>query len=55
MLSRLLIGQFSESFYPIVDGVGRVAYNYASKLAERGHECYVITPMADTDTEGGPF
>ncbi len=52
MLSRLLIGQFSESFYPIVDGVGRVAYNYASKLAERGHECYVITPMADTGYRG---
>ena len=38
-MSILRIGQFSESFIPIVDGVGRVVFNYASKLAERGHEC----------------
>lgn len=51
-MSILRIGQFSESFLPIVDGVGRVAFNYASKLAEKGHECYVITPMTDTGYRG---
>lgn len=52
----LRIGQFSESFLPIVDGVSRVVFNYASRLAAKGHECYVITPMADTGFRGGfPF
>jgi len=50
------IGQFSDTFLPIVDGVGRVVYNYASALARRGEECYVVAPMADTGYRGGyPF
>lgn len=50
------IGQFSDSFLPIVDGVGRVVYHYASALARRGEECYVVAPMADTGFRGGyPF
>ena len=39
------IGQFSDTFLPIVDGVGRVVYHYATALARRGEECYVIAPM----------
>ncbi len=50
------IGQFSDSFLPIVDGVGRVVYNYAAALSKRGEECYVVAPMADTGYRGGyPF
>lgn len=50
------IGQFSDTFLPIVDGVGRVVYNYATSLVKRGEECYVIAPMADTGYRGGyPF
>ena len=50
------IGQFSDSFLPIVDGVGRVVYNYATALSRCGEECYVIAPMADTGYRGGyPF
>jgi glycosyltransferase involved in cell wall biosynthesis len=50
------IGQFSDTFLPIVDGVGRVTYNYATALAKRGEECYVIAPMADGGYRGGyPF
>ena len=50
------IGQFSDSFYPIVDGVGRVVYSYADTLAKKGHECCVVAPMADTGYRGGwPF
>ena len=50
------IGQFSDTFLPIVDGVGRVVYNYAAALARRGEECYVIAPMADGGYRGGyPF
>lgn len=40
------IGQFTDSFLPIVDGVGRVVHNYACILPTKGHECYVIAPMS---------
>lgn len=46
------IGQFSDTFLPIVDGVGRVVYSYADTLARKGHECYVVAPMADTGYQG---
>lgn len=50
------IGQFSDSFYPIVDGVGRVVMSYADTLARKGHECYVVAPMTDTGYRGDwPF
>ena len=50
------IAQFSDTFLPIVDGVGRVVYNYAVALAKRGEECYVVAPMADGGYRGGyPF
>ncbi len=52
----LKIGQFTDSFFPIVDGVGRVVYNYATTLCEKNQECYVISPMADIGYLGGfPF
>ncbi|MCE5236066.1 MAG: glycosyltransferase [Clostridiaceae bacterium] len=46
------IGEFSDSFLPIVDGVGRVVYHYAVTLTEKGHDCYVITPSNDTGYRG---
>lgn len=50
------IGQFTDTFYPIVDGVGRVVHNYARMLPAMGDECYVIAPMAATGYRGGyPF
>ncbi len=50
------IAQCSDSFLPIVDGVGRVAYQYADRLSRSGDECYVITPLQDTGFRGGyPF
>ena len=47
------IAQFSDSFLPIVDGVGRVVFNYANNLADKGHECYVVAPMTNTGYRGG--
>ena len=47
------IGQFSDTFLPIVDGVGRVVYHYAMALSRCGEECYVVAPMADTGFRGG--
>ncbi len=42
----------SDSFLPVIDGVGRVVYEYAKNLSERGHECYVITPYQDSGYRG---
>ena len=39
------IGQFSDSFIPVVDGVGRVAYNYCDTIARMGHECSAMGPL----------
>ena len=46
------IGQFSDSFLPIVDGVGRVAYNYCNCLASKGHECSAIVPSENFGNRG---
>ena len=46
------IFECSDSFLPIVDGVGRVVTTYSRMLAERGHEVYVICPMSDTGYRG---
>jgi glycosyltransferase involved in cell wall biosynthesis len=52
----LNIGQFSDSFLPVLDGVGRVVYSYAEGLCRKGHKCYVVAPMNDFGYRGGlPF
>ncbi len=46
----------SDSFLPVVDGVGRVVYQYAHALGAAGHEVYVICPQTDMGYRGGfPF
>ncbi|MBO6158158.1 MAG: glycosyltransferase [Firmicutes bacterium] len=48
--------EFSDSFIPIMDGVGNVVYQYAMNMGKKGHECYVIAPQTDTGYRGGyPF
>lgn len=39
------IGQFSDSFLPIIDGVGRVVYNYCETIANKGYECTAVVPL----------
>ena len=52
----LRIGQFTDTFLPIVDGVGRVALAYADTLCNMGHQVTVVAPMYDTGFRGGyPF
>lgn len=41
-MSKFVIGQFSESFPPLMDGVGFVAKNYTELLLEKGHEAYAV-------------
>ncbi|MCI6909083.1 MAG: glycosyltransferase [Clostridiales bacterium] len=47
------IALYTDSFLPVVDGVGRVVVQYADSLAARGHEVYVLCPQADTGFRGG--
>jgi glycosyltransferase involved in cell wall biosynthesis len=52
----LRIGQFCDSFLPVVDGVGRVVIAYAESLCAMGHQVTVSSPMYDTGYRGGyPF
>ena len=50
------IGQFTDTFIPVNDGVGRVALAYAETLAKMEHQVTVVSPMYDTGFRGGyPF
>jgi len=46
------IGEFSDSFLPIIDGVGRVVKAYADTLSLRGQEVYVVCPSDDMGFRG---
>ena len=49
----LRIGQFTDTFLPIVDGVGRVVQAYAENLSALGQQVTVVAPMYDTGFQGG--
>lgn len=52
----LRIGQFTDTFIPVVDGVGRVALAYSETMCRMGHQVTVVAPMYDTGYRGGyPF
>ncbi len=52
----LRIGQFSDTFLPVMDGVGRVALAYAETLGRLGHQVTVVAPHFDTgDRKDDPF
>ena len=46
------IAQCTDTFLPVVDGVGRVAVAYANGLSRLGHETTVITPIQDVGYRG---
>ena len=46
------IGLMSDTFLPVVDGVGRVVVAYASTLPKLGHQVTVSAPMYDTGHRG---
>ncbi len=46
------IGQFSDSFIPVVDGVGRVVYNYCDTIARGENECSAIVPLTKMGYRG---
>lgn len=50
------ICQLTDTFLPIVDGVGRVVLAYAETLSGMGHQVTVCCPMYNTGHRGGlPF
>lgn len=50
------VGLFTDTFLPVVDGVGRVVLAYAETLSALGHQITVSAPMNGTDYRGGyPF
>ena len=49
----LRIGQFTDTFLPIVDGVGRVVQAYAENLSALGQQGTVVAPMYDPGFQGG--
>ncbi len=52
----LRVGQLTDTFLPVVDGVGRVALAYSETLCRLGHQVTVLAPMYDTGYRGGyPF
>jgi len=51
----LVAGQFSESFPPIMDGVGNVVKNYAYWLNKKYGKAYVITPAFPGYTDDTEF
>ena len=52
----LKIGQFTDTFLPVVDGVGRVVLAYSETLCKMGNQVTVVAPMYNTGFQGGfPF
>ena len=51
----LTVGQFNDTFVPIMDGVGLVARNYARWLNERYGTCYAVVPKVPGYEDSEPF
>ncbi len=51
----MIIGQFSDSFPPIADGVARVVKNYALWQNTNDDTCYVVTPGVPGNNYDYPF
>ncbi len=47
------IGFFSDSFLPVVDGVGRVVHSYVETLGSMGHAVYAFAPRTDFKNPSG--
>lgn len=43
-MKQLTIGQFNDSFPPVVDGVANTVINYADYFNQKEKECYAVVP-----------
>jgi glycosyltransferase involved in cell wall biosynthesis len=53
-MKELIVGEFSDSLFPIIDGVGFVAQNYSYWLNEKYGKAYVVGPEAPNYVETDP-
>ena len=44
--------QFTDTFLPVMDGVGNVVVQYAMNMGEKGHDVYVVAPQTHIDGRG---
>ena len=51
----MVIGQFNDSFPPVIDGVANVAINYCRLLNESENNCHMIIPRNPDTTGEYPF
>ncbi len=54
IMKKLTVGQFTDSLFPIIDGVGYVAQNYSYWINEKYGTAYVIGPEAPKYVETDP-
>ena len=52
---EMILGQFNDSFPPMIDGVANVAINYSSILNQEYGKCYMITPYNPRTSGDFPF
>ncbi|NLL91136.1 MAG: glycosyltransferase family 4 protein [Ruminococcaceae bacterium] len=43
----MYVAQYTDSGFPVVDGVGRVVEAYAYNIAKKGHSCFIAAPRPD--------
>ncbi|HHT49782.1 MAG TPA: glycosyltransferase family 4 protein [Firmicutes bacterium] len=55
MKEQFVIGQFNDSYPPVMDGVANVAQNYAYWLNRKYGKCYVVTPAFPGYQDRDPF
>lgn len=44
--------QFTDTFMPVMDGVGNVVVQYAMNMGQKGHDVYVVAPQTHIDNRG---
>jgi 1,2-diacylglycerol 3-alpha-glucosyltransferase len=52
---KITTGQFNDSYFPIMDGVGMTAHNYAFWLNEKYGKSIVVAPKADEYQDHVPY
>ncbi|NLM38357.1 MAG: glycosyltransferase family 4 protein [Firmicutes bacterium] len=55
MEQPMVIGQFNDSYPPVMDGVANVTKNYAFWLQKKYGQCYVVTPAFPGYRDQDPF
>ncbi|NLC53786.1 MAG: glycosyltransferase family 4 protein [Firmicutes bacterium] len=55
MEQQMIIGQFNDSYPPVMDGVANVTQNYAYWLHKKYGRCYVVTPAFPGYRDQDPF